>query len=185
MSSSAHSSPFSTAPETNLASRGGRDRREVPVPKKATAQDAQLVLQLDRVRRDAEMRKARLWWRNEFWPQSAADYLKVEMALGTRENNWLRQVVSYWGMAASFVLHGTLSEQALLDPAFSGEMFAVFSKVCPFLKELRRQTQKPELLLNIEKVIMGSKEGRERLKVMSKRLAGRRKIAVRPTEKRR
>ncbi len=153
------------------------------MPKKPTAQDTQLILQLHRVRRDAEMRKARLWWRNKFWPRSVADYLKVEMALGTRENIWLRQVVSYWGMAASFVLQDTLSEKVFLDPAFSSEMFAVLSKVHPFLDELRERLQKPELLLNIEKVVMGSSKGRTRLKITSQRLAARRKIAVRPARK--
>ena len=153
------------------------------MPQKPTVQDAQLILQLYHVRRDAEMRKARLWWRNKFWPQSVADYLKVEMALGTRENNWLRQVVSYWGMAASFVLQGTLSEEVFLDPAFSGEMFAVFSKVRPFLRELRKRLQNPELLRNVEEVILRSSKGRACLKIISKRLAARRKIAVRPPKK--
>jgi hypothetical protein len=153
------------------------------MPKKPTVQDAQLILQLYHVRRDAEMRKARLWWRNKFWPQNAADYLKVEMALGTRETNWLRQVVSYWGMAASFVLQDTLSEKVFLDPAFSGEMFAVFSKVRPFLKNLRKRLQNPELLRNVEKVILRSSTGRARLKIISKRLAARRKTVVRPAKK--
>jgi len=148
------------------------------MPNKPTVQDAQLVVQLYHLRRDAEMRKARLWWRNKFWPQSAAEYLKVDIALGTRENNWLRQVVSYWGMVASFVLHGTLSEKVFLDSEFSGEMFAIFSKVRPFLAELRKQTQEPELLRNVEKVILRSQKGRARLKMVSKRLASRRKIAA-------
>jgi hypothetical protein len=40
--------------------------------KKATSADAQLVLQLYDLRREAEMRKARNWWVNEFWPRSAS-----------------------------------------------------------------------------------------------------------------
>jgi hypothetical protein len=150
---------------------------------KAATQDAQLILQLVRVRRDAEMCKARLWWHNRFWPKNAEDYLKVETALGTRENIWLRQVVSYWGMAASFVLNGTLSEQAFLNPTFSGEMFAVFSKVRPFLSELRKRMQKPEFLGSVESVIANSKKARTLLRVASKRLAARHKIAVRHTAK--
>ena len=93
------------------------------------------------------------------------------MALGTRENDWLRQVVSYWTMAASFVLQGTLSEAAFLDPAVSGEMFAVFAKVQSFLGELRKRLGKPEFLLSVEKVIQQSSKGRARLEVMSKRIS--------------
>jgi hypothetical protein len=47
------------------------------------------------------------------------------------------QVATYWGMAASFVLDGTLKEKTFFDPARSQELFTVFSKVRPFLKELR------------------------------------------------
>jgi hypothetical protein len=153
------------------------------MPKKPTAQDAQLLLQLYLIRQETEMRKARHWWLVDFWPESPEDYLNIEMARRTRENNWLRQVVSYWGMAASFVLHHTLSERAFLEPTFSGEMFVVFAKVRPFLKVLRKKTLTPDLMRNIEKVIMGSKASRERLKQVTKRVARRKILARTPAEK--
>ena len=55
-------------------------------------------------------------------------------------------------------------------------MFVIYAKVQPFLKELRKITFNPDLLRNIERVIMGSQTGRERLKQVSKRVARRRKI---------
>jgi hypothetical protein len=140
------------------------------MPKKPTASDAQLIMQLYDLRREAEMRKARSWWFNEFWPQSADDFMKVGGAMGSQENNWLRQVSGYWSMAASFVLHGALSEELFIQPAVSGEMVIVFAKVQPFLKELREKAGDPHMFENIEKVIMASKFGRERLKFMLKRL---------------
>jgi hypothetical protein len=45
--------------------------------KKATAADAELIMQLYNLRREPEMRKTRNWWLNEFWPQSADDFMKV------------------------------------------------------------------------------------------------------------
>jgi hypothetical protein len=138
--------------------------------KKATAADAQLIMQLYDLRREAEMRKARHWWVAEFWPQSIDDILKVSGALGSQENNWLRQVGGYWSMAASFVLHGALNEDLFLQPAVSGEMFFVYAKVQPFLKELREKMGDPQMFGNIEKVITGSKFGRERLKFTLKRV---------------
>jgi len=140
------------------------------MPKKATATDAQLIMQLYDLRREPEMRKARNWWVTGFWPESADDFLKVGWAMGTQENNWLRQVTGYWSMAASFVLHGALSEELFIQPAVSGEMFVIFAKVYPFLKELREKLGDPEGFANIEKVITGSKYGRERLKFMLKRV---------------
>jgi len=138
--------------------------------KKVTPTDAQLIMQLYDLRREPEMRKARSWWLGEFWPQSADDFMKIGWAMGTQENNWLRQVTGYWSMAASFVLHGALSEELFIQPAVSGEMFVIFAKVYPFLKELREKLGDPEGFANIEKVITGSKYGRERLKFMLKRV---------------
>jgi hypothetical protein len=138
--------------------------------KKATATDAQLIMQLYDLRREPEMRKARSWWLGEFWPQSADDVMKVAWAMGTQENNWLRQVGGYWSMAAAFVLQGALNEELFIQPSVSGEMFLVFAKVQPFLKELREKMGDPQVFGNIEKVITGSKFGRERLKLTLKRL---------------
>lgn len=136
---------------------------------KAT-QDARLILQLGHLREDAEMRKARRWWRDEFWPRTAGDYLRVEMAHGTQQNRWLRQVATYWGMAASFVLDQTLSEKAFFQPPFSDEMCLVFAKIRPFLKQLRDRMRNPEFMLSVEKVILSSRMGRERLRETEKQI---------------
>jgi hypothetical protein len=138
--------------------------------RKVTAMDAQLIMQLYDLRREPEMRKARSWWLGEFWPQNADDFLKVAWAMGTQENNWLRQVGGYWSMAAAFVLQGALNEELFIQPSVSGEMVFVFAKVQPFLKELREKMGDPQMFGNIEKVITGSKFGRERLKLTLKRL---------------
>jgi hypothetical protein len=143
----------------------------------SSVQDARLILQLNRLRDEVEMRKARRWWNDEFSPRTAADYLKIEMAHGTPQNKWLRQVSTFWGMAASFVLDGTLGEKAFLRPQFSGEMFVLFAKVQPFLKQLRVRTNNPDFMANIEQLILGSKEARERLRDASKRINTRTKVA--------
>src|SRR5579863_1800087 len=140
------------------------------MPKKSTAMDAQLILHLYDLRREAEMRKARAWWFTQFWPKNADDFMKIAFTPGSPENNWLRQVSGYWSMAASFVLHGALSADLFLQPAVSGEMFIVFAKVQPFLKELREKSGDPHMFANIEKVITSSKFGRERLKFTLKRV---------------
>jgi hypothetical protein len=140
------------------------------MPKKASSRDAQLIIQLYDLRREAEMRKAREWWSTEFWPNNADDFMKVASAPGTQENKWLRQVAGYWGIATSFVLQGALDEDLFLVPGFSGEMFVLFAKVYPFLEELREKLGDPEFFLDIEKVVMRTKWGRERLKFLMKRL---------------
>jgi hypothetical protein len=143
---------------------------EVSLREKPINQDARLLLQLDRLQKQAEMRKARLWWRDEFWPDNARDYLKIELAHGKKQSRWLRQVPTYWGMATSFVLDGTLSEKAFLDAEFSQEMFSMFAKVRPFLTQLRKRTGNRDFMANVERFIQKSKEARERLRLESQRL---------------
>src|ERR1700689_2556774 len=140
------------------------------MPKKATTADAQLILQLYDLRREAEMRRARHWWTFEFSPRSAEDFMKIARAAGSKENNWLRQVSSYWSMAAAFVVHGALNEELFLKPTVSGEMFGMYAKVYPFLKDLRKEWGDPGLFLDIEKVIMHTKWGRDRLAFVLKRI---------------
>ena len=146
------------------------------MPTKPTAADAQLILQLYDLRREAEMRKARNWWLVNFWPQTADDFIKVATALGTQENNWLRQVAGYWDMAAALVLHGTVHPDLFLEGGVSGEMVFLYAKLQPILKDLREKMQSPGLFSNVEKVIMSSETGRERLKTIEARVAARRKM---------
>jgi len=138
--------------------------------KKPTSADAHLILELYDLRREAEMRKARSWWGGEFFPQSADDVMKVAFTMNSQENNWFRQVAGYWNMAASFVLMGVLNEELFLQPSISGEMFLIFAKVQPYLKELRQKIGDPHFFLNIEKVVTHTKWGRERLQFMLKRV---------------
>ncbi len=141
-----------------------------------TTADAELIVKLYDLRREAEMRKARNWWLG-FWPESADDILKIATALGTQENAWLRQVGGYWEMATSFVLHGALNRDLFLEPSFSGEIFVFFGKIEPFLKEVREKMQNPSIFGNVEKLIMTTAGAPERLKQTQERLATMRKAA--------
>jgi hypothetical protein len=144
---------------------------EPAMPKKASAKDAELIMQLYNLRREPEMRKARDWWLVKFWPMGPEDFTVHAFTMGTQENNWLRQVGGYWSMASAFVLSGALNADLFLQPAVSGEMFFIFAKVHPFLKELREQIGDPHLFMNIEKVINSTKFGRDRLKFVLARVA--------------
>ena len=134
------------------------------------ASDAQVILELYNLRREPEMRKARDWCLTRFWPTSVDEYFNIGMALGTQENAWLRQVGSYWGMAALLALHGAIDSELFLQPAISGEMMFLFAKVQPFLKELRDKLGDQQAFAAIEKVVTGSTFGRERLAFTLKRV---------------
>jgi hypothetical protein len=143
---------------------------------KATHADAELILKLFDLRREAEMRKARNWWVTEFWPETADDVVKVAMKFPSQENNWIRQVGGYWEMAAALVNHGVLNQDLFVEPGCSGEMFFIFAKVEPFLKELREKMKAPDMFGNIEKVVTSSEKGRQRIKNLQQRFAERKKM---------
>jgi hypothetical protein len=141
---------------------------------KATAADAELILKLYDLRREAEMRKARNWWTTTFWPQTAGDIMKILSNMGSQENNWWRQVTGYWSMAASLVEHGVLDRDLFLEPSFSGEMFLIFAKVKPFLKELREK-QNPTMFVIIEGLVNSTEKSRAVLQRMETHVANRKK----------
>jgi hypothetical protein len=141
---------------------------------KPTTADAQVILKLYNLRREPEMRKARAWWLGEFWPKSVEDFTKLSAAMGSQENNWLRQVSGYWEMAASLAVHGAVSPDLFLEPSFSGEMFFLFAKVNPFLKELREKVS-PTMLRNVEQLIKSTKSSREFFKRTEGNVAARQK----------
>jgi hypothetical protein len=138
--------------------------------RKPTVADAQLIVQLYDLRREAEMRKARKWWMEEFFPQSADDFMKVAWAYGTPENAWLRQVGGYWNLVVSFVLQDVLSEDLFLQPGFSGELFVMYAKIHPLVKDLRKRLDDPEFFRTIEQAVTRTKWGRNRLQFMIKRV---------------
>ena len=113
------------------------------------AESAELILKLYDLRREATMRQARSWVIG-FFPESAQDVLKVMIDAET--SAYYRMVVTYWDMAASFVNHGAIDEEMFNDSA--GEHIVVFAKIEPFLAELREMTGNPNMLGNLEKLIM-------------------------------
>jgi hypothetical protein len=134
----------------------------------ATHQDAELILKLYDLRRETVMREARNFVAS-FAPASIDELMAVTFAFGSKENAYVRQVLGYWEMVASLIVHGTLNAELAQDTL--GEMYFVYVRVQPFLKEMRERLQSPEFLQNVEKVVEGTPEGRERLARMQQRMA--------------
>lgn len=134
----------------------------------ATYHDAELVLKLYDLRREAVMRQARDFV-GTFSPGSIDELMAVTFAFGTKENAYIRQVLGYWEMVASLIVHGTLNAELAEDTL--GEMNFVYAKVQPFVKEMRKRLESPEFCQNMEKVIEGTPAGRDRLARMQKRMA--------------
>ena len=139
--------------------------------KKPTVDQARLILELYNLRRESGMRKARQRWLTTFWPSCADDFMKVGVDCGAQENNRLRQVGSYWGIAVTFLLNSIISEKLFFKPSFCGELYFIFAKVRPYLKEIREKAKNHDLLLPSEKAIYGSKLGRGQFEKVEARVA--------------
>lgn len=107
----------------------------------ATYEDAQLILKLYELRREELLRKARRWIVSEFNPRTAEEFLAVINDPGSEKNAYYRQVLSYWEMAASLVLHGAVKPDLFFDS--NGEGLYILAKFSPFREEIQARTGRP------------------------------------------
>ena len=114
-------------------------------------ESALLNLKLFDLRREAVLREARAWFLQEFNPESLSELL--EIVSGDR-NASFRMVLGYWDMAASLVTTGAIDADAFR--AAHGEVFATFSKIHPFLTEIREISGEREFCKHLETVVLGA-----------------------------
>jgi|SRR5712691_9386358 len=145
-------------------------QRSVP-----TYEDAQLVLKLYELRREEKLRAAREWFVTNFSPASIEDVKAVSASTGP-ENAYYRMVTSYWDMAASLVVRGVLNVDLLLDSA--GEMILIWTKLEALVPTIRETMTAPNFLVNVEKLIAGSANAQERVRLFRQRLAAQRQRAA-------
>ncbi len=107
----------------------------------ATYEDATLILKLYELRRETVLRKARHWLIFEFNPVTAEELLAVAQGSGAEENSYFRQVLSYWEMAASLVLHGAVKADLFVDS--NGEGLYIFAKFHSFREEYQARVGRP------------------------------------------
>ncbi|MPY89736.1 MAG: hypothetical protein GEU99_17665 [Luteitalea sp.] len=114
-------------------------------------ESALLNLQLFGLRREPVLREARDWFLRELNPESFAEL--VDIVSGER-NASFRMVLGYWDMAASLVTTGAIDADAFR--AAHGEVFGTFSKIHPFLAEMRKVSGEPEFCKHLEAVVLGA-----------------------------
>jgi len=127
-------------------------------------EEADLILKLYELRREAVMRQARDWYMREFNPESMAD---VQAAMFSEHSGHLRMVMSYWEMAAALVNHGAIDLE-LFDET-NGEHLMVFGKLEPLLGEMRASME-PRFMANLERLIDTSPDGRQRAAAFRERM---------------
>lgn len=109
------------------------------------------ILKLYELRRDEKMRAARVWYFSEFAPRDVMDIIKLYRD-GERASAHYRTVTSYWDMACSLVLNGALDEKMFSDAGT--EHIFVYTKIQPFLSEIRQLFGEPDYLIHLETLVL-------------------------------
>jgi hypothetical protein len=128
--------------------------------------DAELVLKLYDLRREAVMRQSRAAIA-QWVPRGWDDFIAVTKPDHPHNAAW-RQVSSYFEMAYGFARHGIVPADFLAEN--SAEGLLLFAKIEPHLKTFRKQVS-PTAFRNSEWLVKKSQVARERLKLFQKRLA--------------
>jgi hypothetical protein len=127
-------------------------------------EEADLILKLYDLRRESTMRIARDYFFRDFNPESMADINNLLMG---EHSGHIRMVVSYWEMAAALVNHGAINIELFNDT--NGEHFGVFTKMEPFLGEIRAAFG-AQFLVNLEKLVDATPDGRKRVAEIRERM---------------
>jgi len=128
--------------------------------------DADLVLRVYEMRREAVLRESRANVINRFWPTSYDDvqpYFKAEHPMNAP---W-RQVSTYWEMVYGMVKHDIVHAGYFLESNAEGLVF--YAKMLPFLAEIRRDSN-PASFRNTEWVATQSPEGQRIFEVVQARV---------------
>ncbi len=109
--------------------------------------DAELLLRLYDLRREAKLRQARDWFMQECRADSFED-LRRRFPPGSQENAYFRMVVSYWEMVASIVNHGLITEQLFFEN--TNELWVVWQKIKHLAPAARQMYANPFVWKNLE-----------------------------------
>jgi hypothetical protein len=136
----------------------------------ATPADAEIILRLYELRTEAIMRQARAWITGDFWPVSAEEFFAVASNPADPHNAWLRQVLTYWEMAAAMVLHGAVSAELFVD--CNAEGFFLLAKFAPILEAIREKN--PGFLIKTSELINRFSAAAQRYEAVLKNVEARR-----------
>ena len=113
------------------------------MPNQATYDDANLILRLYELRREEKLRRAREWFGANFHAATLEDVNRIAPQ-GSEENAYMRMVISYWDMAASFVVSGILNQELFFKT--NGECLFVWERVRHLAPAIRAMTKNPKSL---------------------------------------
>jgi hypothetical protein len=99
--------------------------------------DAEIVIKLYDLRREAVMRDSRKKMVMEFMPKNYDEFLAVVSDMNHPFNAAFRQTVSYWEMVFGMAKHNIVNAEYLVEN--SGEGMLIFAKCQPYVERYREE----------------------------------------------
>jgi len=115
----------------------------------ATYEDVNLILRLYELRREAKMREARKWLAANFKPRSSEDVATL-CPPGSEEDAYVRMVVGYWEMVASFITSGVLNRELFFQ--YGNELLFTWERIRGLVPQIREKYKNPYMVKNLETV---------------------------------
>ena len=136
--------------------------------------DAELLLRLYDLRREAKLRQGREWFIREFQAKTFDDYL-AQAPMGSENSALFRMTVTYWDMAASLVNHGLINVDLFFEN--TSEFWIIWDKVKNVAPALREKNKNPLVWKNLQTLAEKyeqwmAKRAPEALGSLRQRLAG-------------
>ena len=127
--------------------------------RKPTTADAELLLHLYEVRRDAELRRARQWFLTEF---KATDWMEIKLRYlsHSEEDRYFRMTTSYWEMVGTLVNRGVLHQELFFD--HTGEDIVTWDR-CKEWVAAARADIRPTYLYQFERMVEAHQAYRKRI----------------------
>jgi len=114
---------------------------------KPTHEQAQLLLQVYDLRREARLRQARDWFQQNYKAETFDEAMKL-MTPGSESGTYIGMVIGYWEQACSLLNYGLLHEGLFFET--SGEFFVVWEQLKKVLPEFREKFGDKLMLSNLE-----------------------------------
>ena len=119
--------------------------------------DADLMLRVYEMRREAKTREVRDDLNFNFWPKSYDDVKAVQDVEHPLNRAW-RQLSTYWEMVFGMARNGIVQADYLAET--NGEGLFFYAKISPYLEQIRKDGS-PVAFQNLEWVTTNSEAGKQ------------------------
>jgi hypothetical protein len=139
---------------------------EIVLKENPDHRDADLVLKIYDLRREAVMRESRSAINSKYWPRNAEEavaLIKTDHPL----NAAYRQTSTYWEMVYGMARHGIVHSDFLVEN--NGEGLLLFARVEPYLVQIR-QASSPRAFQNAEWIVANSNSATRMMELMRARV---------------